>query len=333
MFYHEFMFQDDLINWYNVHKRDLIFRKDKDPYKIWISEIMAQQTRIEAMLPYYTRFLAEIPDIETLASIDDERLQKLWQGLGYYSRCRNLKKCAQVCMKEYGGQLPCTKAELVKLPGIGPYTAGAIASIAFDERVSAVDGNVLRVFSRLFHMTQDIKTSAGRKAITAKVDESLPDTDRISAYNQAIMELGALICLPKHPHCEQCPIRKDCQAYHYQDAETLPVKSANKPRKIVKKKIYIWISGRRIHLHKRPETGLLAGLYEFDAALPDQYEDLLPLKPYTHIFSHVEWHMDAYAVFTDQWDADYKSTAEIDRDYAIPGAFQPFYQQVKEILK
>jgi len=155
----------ELLSWYDVNKRELPFRKDKDPYRIWISEIMAQQTRIEAMLPYYDRFIEKYPDVKSLANADDEELHKMWQGLGYYSRCRNLKKSAIECMERYDGKLPGSKEELVKLPGIGPYTAGAIASIAYDENVSAIDGNVIRVFSRLYDIHEDVTLSSTKKKI------------------------------------------------------------------------------------------------------------------------------------------------------------------------
>ena len=200
-------FQKDLIDWYIKNHRPLEFRLKKDPYEIWISEIMAQQTRIEAMLPYFKRWIQQLPDIESVAKCDDEKLNKLWQGLGYYSRCKNIKKCAIECVEKHNGKLPCTKEELLKLPGIGPYTAGAIASIAYGQRVSAVDGNVIRVFSRLYNICEDVTKTSVKKQIEQLVDESLPSKEEISYYNQALMELGALICIPKSPRCDICPIK------------------------------------------------------------------------------------------------------------------------------
>ena len=233
-------FQSELLKWYQDNKRELAFRKEKDAYKIWISEIMAQQTRIEAMLPYFERFMEACPNMESLAKCEEEKLNKLWQGLGYYSRARNLKKCAMQCMQEYAGQLPRTKKELKKLPGIGPYTAGAIASIAYNERVSAIDGNVNRVFSRLYNIHDDLRKSAGKKKIAEKVEASLPDASCISDYNQALMELGALVCTVGKPKCACCPIQAYCQAYQYADPSKLPVQSKLKQRRIEEKTIYIY---------------------------------------------------------------------------------------------
>ena len=204
------MFQEDLLRWYQENARKLVFRQKKEAYSIWVSEIMAQQTRIEAMLPYYERFMARYPDLNSLAQAHEDDLVKIWQGLGYYNRVKNMKKCAAYCVENYHGQFPQTKKELSKLPGIGDYTAGAIASIAFDEKVSAVDGNVIRVFSRLYHITEDVSQTKIKKQITELVDASLADP--ISDYNQALMELGALVCIPKNPRCDICPIRKDCQS-------------------------------------------------------------------------------------------------------------------------
>lgn len=328
------MFQKQLLIWYQTHKRPLSFRQDRDAYKIWISEIMAQQTRIEAMLPYFDRFMKEVPDMRSLVTISDERLNKLWQGLGYYSRARNLKKCAQECMVSYRGKLPQTKAELCRLPGIGPYTAGAIASIAFHENVSAVDGNVYRVFSRLYDIHEDMRKSKGKKIVEEKVDNSLPGSDSISDYNQALMELGALVCIPKHPRCEQCPISMSCQSRLHGDPGALPILSKPKPRKVEKKHIYIWVYKDRIHIRKRIKKGLLAGLYEFDETLPDQYLAIEDIDSYTHIFSHVEWQMDASIVYMDEGDADFHPISTIKQTYALPGAFLPFFEQaVKKIDK
>ncbi len=323
-------FQQALIAWYKENARVLAFRQEKLPYKIWISEIMAQQTRIEAMLPYFERFIQELPSIEALANVDDEKLHKLWQGLGYYNRCRNLKKCAQVCMETYNGQLPQTYEQLLSLPGIGPYTAGAIASIAFDQRVSAIDGNVIRVFSRLYDIHDDTRKSTTLKAIAKKVDASLPLAHQISDYNQALMELGALICIPKHPRCDTCPISFQCKAYRQGTQDVLPIKSKAKERRIEHKDVYVWVHDQSIHIQKREAKGLLHGLYEFDDALPNQYYKVEKLESYTHIFSHVEWHMNAYLVYTNQADISYTPIQDIESDYAIPTAFQPFYKQVKE---
>ena len=320
-------FQQDLLKWYSKYHRSLEFRLKKDPYAIWISEIMAQQTRIEAMLPYYRRWMETLPDIYSVASCDDEKLNKLWQGLGYYSRCKNIKKCAIECVKNYNGHLPHTKEELLHLPGIGPYTAGAIASIAYNERVSAVDGNVIRVFARLYNILEDVTKTSVKKQIEHLVDESLPDTD-VSYYNQALMELGALICIPKNPRCGDCPIRKYCMAT---DPGLLPIKAKKKARRIEYKHIYVLIHSNKIHIVKREENGLLSGLYGFDEKEP-KCNKKIELQPYVHIFSHVEWHMQATLCIVDKEDKNYKTIDEIERHYAIPSAFMPFYKQVKEII-
>lgn len=319
--------QNELLEWYAKNHRDLAFRKDQDAYKIWISEIMAQQTRIEAMLPYFERFLILFPNLTALANADDEALHKAWQGLGYYSRCRNLKKCAIECMKRFHGELPKTKAELKTLPGIGEYTAGAIASIAYKEKVSAVDGNVIRVFSRLYDIQEDVTSIKTRRKIESLVDRSL--VQPIDQYNQAIMELGALICIPKVPKCSACPIREFCQA---SDPASLPIKPEKKKRKKEKKVLYVWVHDGRVHLNKRKATGLLANMYEFDEKLPAHYESVVSLGEYTHIFSHVEWEMQANLVYTNKEDSGFYAMDEIENEIALPSAFKPFYERLKEVI-
>ena len=322
-------FQKDLIDWYIKNHRPLEFRLKKNPYEIWISEIMAQQTRIEAMLPYFKRWIQQLPDIESVAKCDDEKLNKLWQGLGYYSRCKNIKKCAIECVEKYNGKLPCTKEELLKLPGIGPYTAGAIASIANGQRVSAVDGNVIRVFSRLYDICEDVTKTSVKKQIEMLVDESLPSKEEISYYNQALMELGALICIPKSPRCELCPVKKYCDA---KDPGSLPYKAKKKARKIEYKHLYILVHKYKVHVVKRADTGLLAGLYGFDETKPEHIIESIELKPYIHIFSHIEWHMDATLCIVDREDSNYKTIEEIEEYIALPSAFMPFMKQVEEYL-
>lgn len=317
--------QKELLNWYSQNKRELIFRKKKDAYSIWISEIMAQQTRIEAMLPYYERFIDKYPTLPDLANADDEELHKMWQGLGYYSRCRNLKKCAQVCVKEYHSKLPESKKELEKLPGIGAYTAGAIASIAYNENVSAIDGNVIRVFSRLYNIYEDVTKSKTRKKIENLVNESLPGSAYISDYNQALMELGALVCIPQNPRCDICPILKDCTATNPQELPILPKK---KEKKVINKEIYVLISNHKIHIQKRNQKGLLYGLYGFDETKPEEYTKEIELKPYSHVFSHVIWNMKASVVYVKDSNTDFYTLKEIQESYAIPSAFQPFLEEI-----
>ena len=325
------MFQENLLRWYQENARKLIFRQKKEAYSIWVSEIMAQQTRIEAMLPYYERFMARYPDLNSLAQAQEDDLIKIWQGLGYYNRVKNMKKCAIYCVENFQGQFPQTKKELSKLPGIGDYTAGAIASIAFDEKVSAVDGNVIRVFSRLYHITEDVSQTKIKKQITSLVDASLADP--ISDYNQALMELGALVCIPKNPRCDVCPIRKDCRSLLCGDAHALPVSAKKKPRRIEEPTFYIWVCQDKIHLKKRPSQGLLAGLFGFDENMPQAVEDKRALEPYTHIFSHVEWHMKGMVCFVKEGKEDFYSLDEIHEKISIPSAFQPFLKQTEKIIE
>lgn len=320
-------FQQSLIAWYKENQRDLIFRKNKDAYSIWLSEIMAQQTRIEAMLPYYKRFISALPTIEDLAKCDDEKLHKLWEGLGYYSRCKNLKKCAIVCMEQYDGKLPKTKAKLAKLPGIGPYTAGAIASIAYDENVSAIDGNVIRVFSRLFDIHDDMGKASGKKIIEKLVDESLPGSDQISDYNQALMELGALVCIPKSPRCEICPIKSFCKAT---DPSLLPNLPKKKQNKIIDVTSYVWYCDHTIRLIKRTQKGLLQGLYGFDDQRPDEVLEQIELSSYDHVFSHVTWKIHPVLLRVSKKDGDFYDLKTIEESIAIPSAYMPVIDQLKK---
>lgn len=319
--------QTNLLAWYRENARKLSFRKDRDPYRIWISEIMAQQTRIEAMLPYFERFIELYPNVSALAAADDEQLHKAWEGLGYYSRCRNLKKCAQVCVEQYEGKLPETKKELIGLPGIGDYTAGAIASIAYGEKVSAIDGNVSRVFARLYDIRLDITKAAGKKKISQLVEDSLADP--IQDYNQALMELGATVCTPRSPKCVICPVQASCQT---KDPENLPVKPKKKPRKVEMKQIYVLTDGKKIHMNKRANRGLLANMYEFDETMPDSFEKKIDLGEYTHIFSHVEWHMKAQLLYVKEGE-DFYEIDTIENTLALPSAFLPFFENAKEKLE
>lgn len=321
-------FQEDLLSWYEINQRPLPFRQSKNAYQIWISEIMAQQTRIEAMLPYFEVFVKELPDIVSLANVSDEKLHKLWQGLGYYSRARNLKKCAQVCVEQYNGQLPQTKEELSSLPGIGPYTAGAIASIAFGQVVSAVDGNVIRVFSRLLDHHGDMTKVKNKKEIEKNVEKTLPSSQEISSFNQALMELGALICIPKSPRCQNCPVKNHCQT---KQPELLPVMKKKSTRRKEKKDVYCLIYEDKVHIVQRKNEGLLAGLYGFDETCPSDYIKKEKLLSYTHIFSHVEWEMDAYVVWVDRQDSDYYTLEQIKEQFAIPSAFQPFLKEIERL--
>ena len=251
-----------LLEWFYKNRRSLPFREDPTPYHVWLSEVMLQQTRVSAVLPYYYRFLEELPDIPALAACGEEKLHKLWEGLGYYSRVRNLQKAAKLVCAQYGGQLPADYAALRALPGIGEYTAGAIASISFGLPVPAVDGNVLRVFSRLYNDPGVITEPAVKKAFTARVMEHQPP-EKAGDYNQALMELGALVCVPNGaPLCGQCPLAALCLARAAGTTAQLPQKAKPKPRKIVPVTLALVESPAGFLVQQRPQKGLLAGLWQ-----------------------------------------------------------------------
>lgn len=337
---------EPLVSWYESHARILPWREDPTPYQVWISEIMLQQTRIEAVKPYYERFLSELPDVADLAAVEDDRLMKLWQGLGYYNRARNLKKAAQTVMTEYGGRLPDEREKLQKLSGIGSYTAGAIASIAFGRPEPAVDGNVLRIFSRLTAGHDDIAKQSTKKKWEDIIRQIIPQ-DHASHFNQGLFEVGELICIPNGaPHCEQCPLAFCCLASMRGLTGEIPIKMTQKKRKIEKITVCILESEGRIALHKRPDQGLLASLYELPNVpghleeeklaeaffiRPDMVLSVEKLPEAKHIFSHIEWHMTGYQVcihgpIPDHWIAVDK--IEIKQKYALPNAFQKYAELI-----
>ena len=297
---------EPLLEWFQGNKRALPWREDPTPYRVWVSEIMLQQTRVEAVKPYFERFTAALPDIGALAGCEEERLLKLWEGLGYYNRVRNMQTAAKAVMEGHGGQLPADYGKLLELKGIGHYTAGAIASIAYGIPVPAVDGNVLRVITRVAADSSDIMKQPFRTKVEQELLKIIPK-DRASAFNQGLMELGATVCLPNGaPQCGNCPWQGFCEAACRGLWEEIPVKSKAKPRKIEEKTVFIIRDGEKIVLRKRPARGLLAGMYEFpntsghlteeEAILWVKEQNLSPIRiqkldPAKHIFSHVEWHM------------------------------------------
>jgi A/G-specific adenine glycosylase len=332
-----------LLDWYARHARILPWRDLPSPYRVWVSEIMLQQTRVEAVKPYFERFLRELPDIAALAAAPEQQLLKLWEGLGYYSRVRNLQKAALMIMEQYGGALPQEPAELLRLPGIGSYTAGAIASIAFGKPVPAVDGNVLRVISRVTTNRESIGDPAVKRAISEELEKVYP-TGQAGDFTQALMELGALVCLPNGaPKCEACPLRTVCEAHlHGLEAE-IPVKAAKKPRKTEERTVFLIISGGKAAIRRRPEKGLLAGLWEFPGVpgrlSPWEAEDVLngwgisvqktePLPPAKHIFTHIVWEMNGYLIDTDNEPSAngliWVSREELTEHYSLPSAFKSF---------
>lgn len=250
------LINQSLTDWFIKNHRELSFRKDRDPYKIWISEIMAQQTRIETLLPYFDRFIARFPDIHALSQAKEDDVLKAWEGLGYYSRARNLHRCAEILETE---GFPQTYDELIKLPGIGPYTAGAIASIAFGQKAAAVDGNVLRVMSRIYASQRDIMDQRTRTLLKKELEATMPDETAL--YTESLMELGALICTPKSPKCLICPVRDHCQAFRLHLTESLPVKKKKEKPVCIPQVALILRSPEGILFEKRPGGELLAGLW------------------------------------------------------------------------
>lgn len=305
-----------LQTWFKGNARVLPWRENPTAYYVWISEIMLQQTRVEAVKPYFDRFIRELPDIVALAECPEDKLLKLWEGLGYYNRVRNLQVAAQQILEQYDGIIPCEYKELLKLKGIGSYTAGAIASIAYGKPVPAVDGNVLRVISRVTADNSDIMKQSVRSHMEEKLCGlmTMQGTEVIpSIFNQALMELGATVCLPNGvPHCKVCPWHDLCEARKQDKIVELPVKKKAKARRIEEKTVFIIKDGEKLALHKRPKKGLLAGLYELpntEGYLSEQEAlEYIKRQGYTpiriqpaceakHIFSHVEWHMKGYVVF------------------------------------
>lgn len=337
-----------LIPWYEAHKRELPWRQDREPYHVWLSEIMLQQTRVEAVKEYYRRFVTALPTIPDLAEAPEEQILKLWEGLGYYNRVRNLQKAAQTICAEYTGVFPSEYAQIRSLSGIGDYTAGAIASICFDAPTPAVDGNVLRVYSRLLADDANIDLQTTKKRITRKLQETYPRKNPGIA-TQALMELGATVCVPNGaPRCDVCPVAEICQARKHDTWRNLPVRSEKKKRKIVDKTVFVLLTEDTVALHKRSASGLLAGMWEFpnvDAKLDKQEAvtqvtgwqaepvDLLMQTNYTHIFSHVEWHMTAYYIRCRRINKKWKwvTKESLDETYALPSAFRPFREQIEHL--
>lgn len=339
---------DALLSWYDAHARVLPWRETPTPYRVWVSEIMLQQTRVEAVKPYFERFLSALPTVSALAEADSGLLLKLWEGLGYYNRARNLQKAAAVVKEQYAGRLPASFEALRALPGIGSYTAGAIASIAFGIPVPAVDGNVLRVASRLLDSREDIKNPAFKQTVEDGLRQILPK--RVGDFNQALMELGATVCLPSgQPRCGECPLSGLCAGFAAGTAPDLPVKSAAKARRIEERTVFLLIFDGRTALRKRPESGLLASMWEFPntegnlppeeaAALIAEWgmppEALTPLKEAKHIFTHVEWRMTGYAAFVPSPSPDFvwADAAGLSDRFALPSAFRFYFSEAKRLL-
>ena len=361
---------EPLQNWFKRNARVLPWRENPTAYYVWISEIMLQQTRVEAVKPYFDRFIKELPDVKSLAECPEDKLLKLWEGLGYYNRVRNLKIAANQIIEKYDGEIPSEYDELLKLKGIGHYTAGAISSIAYGKAVPAVDGNVLRVISRVMADDSDIMRQSVRNHMEECLYKIMNNVQEVnpSVFNQALMELGATVCLPNGaPRCEVCPWGDICEARKQNRIADLPVKQKVKKRRIEEKTVLIVKDGEKLALHKRPAKGLLAGLYELpnvegylteneiiDYIKGEGYQPIRiqPICDAKHIFSHVEWHMKGYVVFlqaqgyekdanqvdtnnaeeTQHEDWLFVDVEETKEKYAIPSAFAKYTEYLNLVI-
>ncbi|MCM1399187.1 MAG: A/G-specific adenine glycosylase [Clostridium sp.] len=337
-----------LIDWYPTHARDLPWRKDKEPYHVWLSEIMLQQTRVEAVKEYYKRFLEALPSIEDLAAVEDDYLLKLWEGLGYYNRARNLKKAAITIVEDLDGRFPNTYEGILSLVGIGEYTAGAIGSICFDLPTPAVDGNVLRVYTRVMEDSSNIDKQATKKKIREKLAEAY-SKGHCGTLTQGLMELGATVCLPNgSPRCGECPLKNLCSAREHDTWQSYPVRDEKKNRRQEEKTVFVLQCGDRIAVRKRTGKGLLSGMWEFpnvEGTLIEQQaadtagswntvpEQMKMCFHYTHVFTHVEWRMTAYYLTCSRMceQLHWVTLEELEHDVAVPSAFRPCLDIVKQM--
>lgn len=332
-----------LLPWYEQNQRALPWRQTKEPYRVWLSEIMLQQTRVEAVKGYYGRFLENLPNVASLATCDDELLYKLWEGLGYYNRVRNMKKCARILMDSYGGDFPRTYEQVLALPGIGEYTAGAICSICFGKKTPAVDGNVLRVIARLTREETSVDLPGYKKQVRQCLMEHYPD--RAGDFTQALMELGATVCVPNgKPACDACPCRSFCAGFRLGDAQQFPVRTEKKARKTQEMTVFILSCDGKYALRRRPETGLLAQLWEFPNCdgKKDVNEALSQCRAWgislrelkrqverSHIFTHVRWDMRGYYMEAGECVGDFAwlTPEQIEAEAALPTAFRQFWEE------
>lgn len=283
------------MGWYHEHKRELPFRSQKDPYKIWVSEIMAQQTQIATMIPYYDRWIQRYPNVESLAKAEIDEVLKMWEGLGYYRRARNLHAGAQFVMEHYQGKLPADKKELMKIPGIGDYTSSAIASIAFSLPEIAIDGNVKRVMARYLNYTENVNTRSCHKYFEAFLkEELLLNGADPSDFTQALMELGALVCTPSNTTCEGCPFKEMCACYRGECVGTIPFIPKAKPVPIYEKSVIIFTKDDKILISDDHEDGLMEGLLRLPQI--DGVMDLNPVLTLKHKFSHLQWNISVFIV-------------------------------------
>lgn len=332
-----------LLPWFAEHRRELPWRRDREPYHVWVSEIMLQQTRVEAVRGYYERFLTELPTVFALAEASEERLLKLWEGLGYYSRVRNLQKAAREVVERHGGVFPSDYDAIRALPGIGAYTAGAIASICFEQPTPAVDGNVLRVVSRLLATDAPVTDEKVRRVVTERLAAVYP-AGHCGDFTQSLMELGATVCVPNGaPHCEDCPLRDLCRACRAGTQRSYPVKAAKKLRRTEQRTVFILRCGDKTAVTRRPARGLLAGLWQLPdvsgkltaqealeqaAAWGVRPTEIERVVHRTHIFTHVQWELTGcylrcgetarFSWFTDD---------ELREQVGLPTAYRQFLEE------
>ncbi|MDF2567340.1 MAG: mutY [Oscillospiraceae bacterium] len=336
-------FAEMLLGWYDCNARVLPWRDEPTPYRVWISEIMLQQTRVDTVKPYFERFIGDLPTVQALAEVSEDKLLKLWEGLGYYSRALNLKKAANVIVKDFGGQIPSDIEQLKTLPGIGPYSSGAISSIAFGKKATAVDGNVLRVIARITADRGDITDVNVKKQIGQLVYDLLP-AERMGDFNQALMELGATVCVPNGaPKCGECPVQSLCKGFEQGIAEQLPTKKAKTARKVETKTVLIIEHNGSYAIRQRLNERLLSNLWEypiFDGHLTadeckDELEKLgivcnkmFTLKKAKHIFTHMEWHMIGYLIISKQAERSeefvWVTKEQIQKQYSLPTALKKY---------
>ena len=332
-----------IAEWYRGHKRDLPWRRNPDAYRVWVSEIMLQQTRVEAVKPYYERFLRELPTVRDLAQAQEDKLLNMCEGLCYYNRVRNMQQAAQQIMIDYQGKFPDTYEEIRSLKGIGSYTAGAISAFAYGIPKAAVDGNVLRVVSRITGSRKDVMKQSVRREMEEELEKIIPE-NAASDFNQGLIELGAIVCLPNgEPRCKECPAAPFCEARKQGTIAEIPVKSKGKARKIEDRTVLVFKDGKKLAIRKRPGKGLLAGLYEFpnekghltldEVSAYSKKIGLMPVRikelgQAKHIFSHIEWHMTGYEVIVDELEQTNERgflfilPEEIEQEYPIPSAFE-----------
>ena len=323
---------EPLLSWYKKNARSLPWRENISPYKVWVSEIMLQQTRIETVKGYYARFMEAFPTVKALANADMEDVLKLWEGLGYYSRARHMHACAQKICAEFGGVFPESAAVLKTLPGIGDYTAGAVASLAYNRPEPAVDGNVLRVYARLNRCEANMGDAAVKKSVREELRALYP-AGECATFTSAWMELGEVICTPAAPDCAVCPLAAFCKAHADHEETAYPRLPQKKPRRIEKRNVYLLLCGNRCAVRKRPEAGLLAGLWE----LPNSENEPVPdgaeaCGEAVHVFSHVEWHMRGYILRVEQELPGYTWVKREERlAKAIPSAFRHYLKILDQL--